>query len=246
MDVARLNLSHGTHADHERSYRWCARPPTPPGTASAIFADLQGPKIRLEHVRRRPGRAAPRARSSRSPPATSPGDDDDLRHDVRRAARRRRGRRPDPDRRRQGPAAGDRGRRHRRAHRGRGRRQGQRPQGHQPARRGGQRAGAVGEGRARTCAGRCDLAVDFIALSFVRAGRGRRRRARDHARGGRPAARHRQDREAAGDRQPRRGRSRPSTASWSPAATSAWSARWRTCRSCRSGSSRRPGATPSR
>ena len=44
---------------------------------------------------------------------------------------------------------------------------------------------------------------------------------------------HRQDREAAGDRQPRRGHRRPSTASWSPAATSAWSARSRTCRSCR-------------
>ena len=39
--------------------------------------------------------------------------------------------------------------------------------------------------------------------------------------------------------------SRPSTGSWWPAVTSAWSARSRTCRSCRSGWSRRPAATPS-
>ena len=55
-----------------------------------------------------------------------------------------------------------------------------------------------------TCAGRCGPRVDFIALSFVRSGGRRRRRTRDHARGGRDAADHRQDREAAGDRQPRR------------------------------------------
>ena len=38
----------------------------------------------------------------------------------------------------------------------------------------------------------------------------------------------------------------PSTGSWSPAATSASSCRWRTCRWCRSGPSRSPARTPSR
>ena len=50
MDVARLNLSHGSYADHEQVYRWCARPPTQSGHGVGIFADLQGPKIRLGKV----------------------------------------------------------------------------------------------------------------------------------------------------------------------------------------------------
>ena len=47
MDVARLNMSHGTHEQHRRAYDWCARPRTRPGHGVGIFADLQGPKIRL-------------------------------------------------------------------------------------------------------------------------------------------------------------------------------------------------------
>ena len=83
----------------------------------------------------------------------------------------------------------DQGRRHRRHDPGRGRRQGQRPQGHQPARRGGQRARAVGEGHGRPALGaatsrRLHRAV-LRALapptsSDVRA---------DHARGGRACSR---------------------------------------------------------
>src|SRR3954463_7593930 len=47
MDVARLNFSHGKHADHERSYR-LGRGGTAKGRrAVAVLADLQGPKIRL-------------------------------------------------------------------------------------------------------------------------------------------------------------------------------------------------------
>jgi pyruvate kinase len=50
MDVARLNMSHGSHADHERSYAMVRRASDGSGPASGIFADLQGPKIRLGKV----------------------------------------------------------------------------------------------------------------------------------------------------------------------------------------------------
>jgi pyruvate kinase len=47
MDVARLNFSHGAHADHERAYRMVREASDRTGRAVAILADLQGPKIRL-------------------------------------------------------------------------------------------------------------------------------------------------------------------------------------------------------
>ncbi len=47
MDVARLNMSHGTHADHAESYRRVRRASDLTGHAVAVLADLQGPKIRL-------------------------------------------------------------------------------------------------------------------------------------------------------------------------------------------------------
>jgi pyruvate kinase len=47
MDVARLNMSHGTHADHERVYRMVRQASDATGHGVGIFADLQGPKIRL-------------------------------------------------------------------------------------------------------------------------------------------------------------------------------------------------------
>ncbi|TXL62874.1 pyruvate kinase [Aeromicrobium terrae] len=47
MNCARLNLSHGTHADHEKSYANVRRASEVSGKAIAILADLQGPKIRL-------------------------------------------------------------------------------------------------------------------------------------------------------------------------------------------------------
>ncbi len=46
MDVARLNLSHGSHADHDESYRLVRRAGDDVGRAVAVLADLQGPKIR--------------------------------------------------------------------------------------------------------------------------------------------------------------------------------------------------------
>lgn len=47
MDVARLNFSHGEHADHEQNYRWVREASDESGRAVGVLADLQGPKIRL-------------------------------------------------------------------------------------------------------------------------------------------------------------------------------------------------------
>lgn len=47
MDVARLNMSHGDHTDHEANYRWVREATDETGRAVGILADLQGPKIRL-------------------------------------------------------------------------------------------------------------------------------------------------------------------------------------------------------
>jgi len=47
MDVARLNLSHGTHEDAARRYARVRAASDATGRAVAILADLQGPKIRL-------------------------------------------------------------------------------------------------------------------------------------------------------------------------------------------------------
>jgi len=47
MDVARLNMSHGTQADHEQNFAWVRDASVQTGKAIAILADLQGPKIRL-------------------------------------------------------------------------------------------------------------------------------------------------------------------------------------------------------
>jgi pyruvate kinase len=48
MDVARLNMSHGTHADHETAYRLVREAADATGHGVGIIADLQGPKIRLD------------------------------------------------------------------------------------------------------------------------------------------------------------------------------------------------------
>ena len=47
MDVARLNMSHGEHADHERLYHLVRQASDESGHGVGVFADLQGPKIRL-------------------------------------------------------------------------------------------------------------------------------------------------------------------------------------------------------
>lgn len=53
MDVARLNLSHGTYAEHEEIYRRVRRAADESGHGVGVFADLQGPKIRLGHFEER-------------------------------------------------------------------------------------------------------------------------------------------------------------------------------------------------
>ena len=49
MDVARFNLSHGTHAEHEERYHHVRKASDETGRSVGILADLQGPKIRLGH-----------------------------------------------------------------------------------------------------------------------------------------------------------------------------------------------------
>jgi pyruvate kinase len=50
MDVARMNLSHGSHAEHERVYRMVRQASDESGHGVGVFVDLQGPKIRLGKV----------------------------------------------------------------------------------------------------------------------------------------------------------------------------------------------------
>ncbi|MGM1057685.1 pyruvate kinase [Saccharothrix sp. Mg75] len=47
MDVARMNFSHGSHADHKQVYDLVRNAAEASGRAVGILADLQGPKIRL-------------------------------------------------------------------------------------------------------------------------------------------------------------------------------------------------------
>jgi pyruvate kinase len=47
MDVARLNFSHGAHADHEQQYQWVRQASDESGRGVGVLIDLQGPKIRL-------------------------------------------------------------------------------------------------------------------------------------------------------------------------------------------------------
>ena len=54
MDVARMNLSHGTREDHERVYSLVRDASDRSGRAIGIFADLQGPKIRLGRLAQGP------------------------------------------------------------------------------------------------------------------------------------------------------------------------------------------------
>ena len=47
MDVARLNFSHGDHAEHQQRYAWVREAAAALQRPVGILADLQGPKIRL-------------------------------------------------------------------------------------------------------------------------------------------------------------------------------------------------------
>ena len=47
MDVARMNLSHGSYEDHEKVYRMVREAADATGHSVGDLVDLQGPKIRL-------------------------------------------------------------------------------------------------------------------------------------------------------------------------------------------------------
>src|SRR5688572_29977351 len=47
MDVARLNLSHGSHEEHREAYQHIRKASDETGRAVGVLLDLQGPKIRL-------------------------------------------------------------------------------------------------------------------------------------------------------------------------------------------------------
>ncbi|MEU5610594.1 pyruvate kinase [Streptomyces sparsogenes] len=48
MNVARFNMSHGSHTEHEERYHRVRKAAEETGHAVGVLADLQGPKIRLE------------------------------------------------------------------------------------------------------------------------------------------------------------------------------------------------------
>ncbi len=50
MDIARINMSHGSHGDHERSVRRVREAAVAAGRPVAIMVDLQGPKIRIGYL----------------------------------------------------------------------------------------------------------------------------------------------------------------------------------------------------
>jgi pyruvate kinase len=47
IDIARLNMSHGSHAQHEEAYGYLREASDATGRGIGILADLQGPKIRI-------------------------------------------------------------------------------------------------------------------------------------------------------------------------------------------------------
>ena len=247
MDVARLNFSHGDHADHEQALPPAsARPPRPPGRPVGDPGRPAGPEDPARPVRRRPARVAHRRhrrhhqrRHRRHP---RPG----LLHLPQAAARRCRSATGCSSTTARSPSRSPRvdGQRHPLpGHRGR---PGLQQQGRLAAQRGGQRAGAVREGRRRpalraAARGRPDRAVVRALARRHQAG------PRDHGRGGRrrvPVIAKIEKPEAVDHLEAivRRLRRR----SWWPAATSASSCRWSRCRWCRSApcSSCRENAKP--
>ena len=58
MDVARLNLSHGSHEVHASNYSLVRQASDDSGRGVGILADLQGPKIRLERFANGPAELA--------------------------------------------------------------------------------------------------------------------------------------------------------------------------------------------
>src|SRR5258708_12724709 len=51
MDVARLNFSHGTHEEHARMIERVRKVADKEGRTICVLQDLQGPKIRTDHLK---------------------------------------------------------------------------------------------------------------------------------------------------------------------------------------------------
>ena len=86
MDVARLNMSHGSYEDHERNYRLVRQASDESGHGVGIFADLQGPKIRLERFADGPVKLK-KGQQWTITTRDVPGDADRVRDDVQGASR---------------------------------------------------------------------------------------------------------------------------------------------------------------
>ena len=91
MDVARLNLSHGSYAVHEEVYRNVRQAADEAGRGVGILVDLQGPKIRLGSFAGGPQLLQNGARFTITTEDV-PGDVERLLDDVPGPARRRHGR----------------------------------------------------------------------------------------------------------------------------------------------------------
>ena len=244
MDVARLNFSHGSHEDHQQVYNLVREAAQQTGRAVAVLADLQGPKIRLGKFANGPHKW------DTGDLVTITSDDilgtpDRVSCTYTQAAGGGQGRRPAADRRRQGRRRGlrRRGQRHPLpGHRGR---PGQQQQGRLAAQRRGQRARDERQGRGRPALrARPRRRPDRAVLRAL----ARRHQARPAASWPRRAG---TSRSSPRWRSPRRSTTSkrscsPSTASWSPAVTSASSCRSTRCRWCRSAPCSSAGKTPSR
>ena len=86
MDVARLNLSHGDHADHEQVYADVRKASDSTGRAVGILVDLQGPKIRTARFENGPIQLVP-GLDLHHHHARRAGRREGGRHHVRRPAR---------------------------------------------------------------------------------------------------------------------------------------------------------------
>ncbi len=109
-DAFRLNFSHGSHEEQARRYQAVRAVEGQTKRPIAVVIDLQGPKLRVGPVPRRPGRAGARRRASGSISRASLGDRQrvSVPHPEIFAGDRRRHRAP--ARRRQDPARGRAGR----------------------------------------------------------------------------------------------------------------------------------------
>ena len=201
IDVARLNMSHGTQASTRRCTGGCGGTEAT-GRGVGILADLQGPKIRLGRFAGGPVRLNPGDEFTITTEDVPRRPRSEVSTTYRRAPRGRPARRPHPDRRRPrgcstsprstAPASHPRARR----------RHGLRPQGPQPARASRsarphspkRTRGPALRARPRRRPGR----------AVLRPQPGRRRAGPPHhGRGGPHSPAARQDREAAGRRAPR-------------------------------------------